>query len=252
MVNAIPRWELIADEISRGMRFFILQHSDIKTFWKGLGKPSILNSSQLNMLPLLLFHTWGLCWLTIFSTADLPDEIFVIEAIKGHRPVNQSVKQYTKGPAVNLKHRDNACEAQECWSPPFSMPLAPQEQHHIQLCLLMGKPESNICLSTGKANESKWRQLENFQYGRDPSEPTCAITLAWRLTLKNIIIKDNPIPPSYLWASVRSSINYFRGSIQWASTKGLQKFVFVIKVGESKISNLQTESHKAPVVLTVS
>lgn len=80
--------------------------------------------------------------------------------------------------------------------------------------------------------------------------------LALRLTLKNIIVKDNPIPPlktdpSYLWASVRSSINYFRGSIEWASAKGLQKLVFVIKVGESKISNLQIELHKASVVLTI-
>ena len=178
---------------------FFLHRSNMtcsKTCWKGLGKPSILNSCQLSTLPSLLFYTWGLCWLTIFSTADLPDEIFVIEAIKGHRSINQSVKQYTKGPAVNLKYRDNECEAQESWSPPFSLPLAPQEQHHVQLRLLMGKPVSNIWLTT---NESKQRQLENFQYGKDPSRPTCAITLALRLTLKNIIIKDIPIPPQKSW-----------------------------------------------------
>lgn len=53
-------------------------------------------------------RTWGLRGFPIFTTADLPDEVLVIETIKGHRSVNKSVKQYAQGPAVHLKQRETS------------------------------------------------------------------------------------------------------------------------------------------------
>jgi hypothetical protein len=51
-------------------------------------------------------RTWGLRGLPVLSTADLPNEVFVIETIEGHCSINESVKQHAQGPAVHLEHRD--------------------------------------------------------------------------------------------------------------------------------------------------
>lgn len=44
---------------------------------------------------------------------------------------------------------------------------------------------------------------------------------------------------THLWPAVRPPIDDLRGRIEWTATEGLQQLVLVVKVGQSKVSNLQ-------------
>lgn len=71
-------------------------------------------------------RTWGLRGLPVLSTADLPNEVFVIETIEGHRSIYESVKQHAQGPAVHLEQRDGTERSSEAVSGTSSNPSASQ------------------------------------------------------------------------------------------------------------------------------
>lgn len=44
---------------------------------------------------------------------------------------------------------------------------------------------------------------------------------------------------THLWPAVRPPIDDLRGCVEWTTTEGLQQLVLMVKVGQSKVSNLQ-------------
>lgn len=44
---------------------------------------------------------------------------------------------------------------------------------------------------------------------------------------------------THLWPAVRPSVDDLRGGVEWAATESLQQLVLMVKVGQSKVSNLQ-------------
>lgn len=44
---------------------------------------------------------------------------------------------------------------------------------------------------------------------------------------------------THLWPTVRPPVDDLRGCVEWTATEGLQQLVLMVKVGQSKVSNLQ-------------
>lgn len=44
---------------------------------------------------------------------------------------------------------------------------------------------------------------------------------------------------THLWPAVRPPVDDLRGRVEWTATEGLQQLVLMVKVGQSKVSNLQ-------------
>ncbi len=55
---------------------------------------------------------------------------------------------------------------------------------------------------------------------------------------KKQLVESFYLTMPYLWTMVRSAIDDLRGCVQWTTTEGLEELVFMIQVGQTKISNL--------------
>lgn len=74
------------------------------------------------------------------------------------------------------------------------------------------------------------------------------MTLEKRFNIKSSLCSFPYLTMPHLWTTVRSAVDDLRGCVQWTTTEGLEELVFMIQVGQPKISNLDEQQTSCSVL----